>query len=298
MTEINKEKDYLGVDCKCGNSGYISVKLMEERYTICPKCRVKHFYVTCKKCESGYIFPDTEKKEINLVENWWYCSFCRKKWPVEFNALPYTNWVDKSEIPEEVLNEGTKARKIFSMIYIGIIVMLFISILSPFKRIYEESQKQPKFDLPPINLTSENEWQSNFIARVSFDYPSDFVIAKLEDNLFEAENERFSIRITSGEMDEYRAGKIESIKTAVEENPEDPTVKRINVLEYTAYLDTVMSAEGIFVNDCLIPLEDGQFVALEVSADTRKPENIEPEIYRETEKLTEKILQTFRFKDY
>lgn len=293
--ELFKDKILLSINCVCHQKGYISVLINSNYQTVCPNCRIKHFSVTCDKCKTGYIFPETEKKEINLVEGWWQCSMCNEKSHFDLKNLPDANWLDKSKIPPNILKEKTKELQVYPIMKVGFILILLVMLISPIMKILKDKPSPEKDTNTPTVVSLPNNWKSDFIDGVSFQYPGDFTLVTRENGIFEAKNERISMKIENKNTDGNILNEIESIKINTEKNPEDSTVKIIKLSRHIAYINTIMSAEGIFFNSCYIPVSDNAYVSLIISTDTRDALNKKPEIYTETGNLTNDILKTFNF---
>lgn len=90
LTSEFQNKTALPTVCSCGKKGFVLVDdVMEDGQTTCGYCQKKIFQINCKKCESGFSFPESVF-DPNRAE--WKCEWCHKM----------------SEIPQEIKGRNFK----------------------------------------------------------------------------------------------------------------------------------------------------------------------------------------------
>lgn len=148
--------------------------------------------------------------------------------------------------------------------------------------------------IPPAVSDSTANWKTYTNNKFGFSlkYPPTFK-ERIQDTFdFIAEDNQYTLEIKASSNSLTYDKIIKSIKENSIAKAE--SVKIINIANQEVYLESQMSAEGIFGRSVYIPLNKG-VIFLGLSADTKLPGNAEPEIYQMVEKLTNQILSTFKF---
>jgi len=139
------------------------------------------------------------------------------------------------------------------------------------------------------SLKTVKDWMSVSLNGFKFKYPRGYKLQEQEDDHFIADNQQTKIYVNLiKDVAKYESW-IQMIKENLDSN--SPSVDIQKVGQYTVYLESRMTAEGIFERNCFITLSD-KLIKLTVATNG---ESEEPKIYKEVEQLADQILNTFDF---
>jgi len=118
-------KDALEVSCSCGVSGQVLVADVSDYKTVCPACGKVILGVSCKKCQSGFAFPE-DSGEIDAANSQWKCQVCGEVNGYDIQSmqtLPFSCAPSESS-----LQEGGKEKKRVILIWLifGLIAIAYL----------------------------------------------------------------------------------------------------------------------------------------------------------------------------